>query len=237
VKSSDEWLTPPAKILEPLGGWQANDIDPAAMVDQPWPTAKRHFTVLDNGLLQEWSGEAWLNPPYSQLRRWLARLAAHGRGIALVFAKTDTVAFSRYVWPCAHAVHFIQGRLPFHQPNGLPAIRADGRPVEARHAAVLCAYGELATDRLAASGIAGRFVPLILQRYVFGERVVGTWEEEVLAYFRGRSGPVRNDELYLAFASHPKAKTNSHLKAKIRQVLQECCSIRPVDRGVWEMAS
>jgi hypothetical protein len=205
------------------------------MVDQPWPTARHHFTIRDNGLLRRWDGEVFLNPPYSAIRRWLARMAEHGRGIALVFAKTDTVAFARYVWPCADAVLFIAGRLPFHRPDGLPAIRADGRPVEARHPTVLCAYGVGAADRLAASHIPGRFVPLLIQRYVLVQHLVGTWEDEVLAYFRGRVGPVRNDELYIAFAAHPKAKTNSHLKAKLRQVLQECERLRPVDRGVWEM--
>lgn len=234
--TSDNWLTPPAGILNPLGGFEANDLDPAAAVDQPWPTALHHYTIRDNGLMLPWEGQVFLNPPYSNIRPWLARLAAHGRGLALVFAKTDTAAFAQYVWPRANALLFIAGRLSFFRPDGTQDLRKDGRPVEARLPSVLCAYGEQAADRLAGSGIPGAFVPLIVQHYVLAAHLPGTWESLVLAFFSTRQGPVRNAELYLAFAAHPRAKTNRHWKAKIRQVLQEAKTIRPIDRGLWELA-
>lgn len=54
---NDEWLTPP-EILVALGEF---DLDPCAPVVRPWPTAKHHFTVEDDGLNQSWYSLAELN--------------------------------------------------------------------------------------------------------------------------------------------------------------------------------
>ncbi len=48
----DEWLTPKS-IIDALGEF---DLDPCSPVIRPWDTARKHFTVEDNGLLQEWGG-------------------------------------------------------------------------------------------------------------------------------------------------------------------------------------
>ena len=80
----DEWLTPP-EIIHALGCF---DLDPCAPVVRPWPTATRHYTIEDNGLVQPWDGRIWCNPPYgTETGRWLARMAEHGNGIALIFAR------------------------------------------------------------------------------------------------------------------------------------------------------
>ena len=52
--SSTIWLTPP-KLLAFLGEF---DLDPcAAPSPRPWPTAKRHIELPDDGLAAEWGGE------------------------------------------------------------------------------------------------------------------------------------------------------------------------------------
>jgi hypothetical protein len=48
-----DWLTPP-EIIKALGEF---DLDPCSPVDRPWDTAKKHYTILDNGLRQEWGGQ------------------------------------------------------------------------------------------------------------------------------------------------------------------------------------
>ncbi len=53
----DEWLTPP-ELLRALGDF---DLDPCSPVNRPWPTAARHLTWQDNGLLAEWKGRVWCN--------------------------------------------------------------------------------------------------------------------------------------------------------------------------------
>lgn len=155
ASKTDEWLTPPA-IIDALGGADSFDLDPCAPVVQPYPTAKSVFTRVDNGLLKPWRGRVWLNPPYNTvaLTKWLARLSDHGVGTALIFARTETDAFFRYVWQPASAVLFIRGRINFHYPDGRRAEANSGAP------SVLCAYGERDAEVLAGCGIDGQFVEL-----------------------------------------------------------------------------
>lgn len=142
-----EWLTPP-EIITALGPF---DLDPCAPAEQPYPTAQRTFTRLDNGLTRRWKGRVWLNPPYTsgEIALWLARLAEHDHGTALIFARTETDAFFRHVWERAAALLFMRGRLNFHLPDGSRARGNAGAPT------VLCAYGATDADILAAAEIDG----------------------------------------------------------------------------------
>jgi hypothetical protein len=146
---TDEWLTPPGLIAS-LGPF---DLDPCSPVVRPWPTATRHLTIEDDGLTAGWSGFVWCNPPYRQVWKFLARLAAHPEGgIALIFARTETRGFCAEVWGKASALLFIEGRLFFHYPDGSRAAANSGAP------SVLVGYGDLARDRLATSQIDGALV-------------------------------------------------------------------------------
>lgn len=230
---TDEWLTPPW-ILDALGGAGSFDLDPCAPLEQPWPTARRTYTLLDNGLLLPWDGRVWLNPPYHRrtIGRWLGRMAAHGRGTALIFARTDTDAFHRFVWQACTALLFLAGRLDFHRPDGsIPRTRASnsGAP------AVLVAYGVVDADVLAATTIAGQFVPLRIARSVIAAALAPTWREAIQAWFASRPGPIALADLYRAFAHHPKARGNRHVAAKIRQTLQKGPFER-VGNGLWAAA-
>jgi DNA N-6-adenine-methyltransferase Dam len=142
--TSDEWYTPPA-VFDALG--LTFDLDPAAPPGGvPWVPASRHFTKDEDGLSQRWSGRVWLNPPYGrQTGRWLARLAEHGDGLALVFARTDTVWFQR-ITPVATALCFVGGRLRFHRPDGTAALTA-------RAPSLLVAFGVSCAIAVAESGL------------------------------------------------------------------------------------
>jgi hypothetical protein len=147
---TDEWLTP-RFILDALGPF---DLDPCSAPDPDlWPTAKRHYALPINGLAERWSGRVWLNPPYGQLGwAWLDRLADHGRGTALTFARTETVGFIKHVWNRADAVMFLHGRLYFHHANGVKAKANSGGP------SCLVAYGARDVRRLETSGLDGTIV-------------------------------------------------------------------------------
>lgn len=148
---TDVWLTPP-HILHALGEF---DLDPCAAIDRPWPTARKHYTKADNGLAQPWKGRVWLNPPYgSEAAKWLHRLAAHGDGIAFIFARTETQAFFAHVWGAADALFFLRGRVKFHYPDGRPCPTNAGAP------SVLIAYGKRNVEALKTCGLDGQFVPL-----------------------------------------------------------------------------
>lgn len=147
----DEWLTPPS-LLELLGKF---DLDPCAPIDRPWDTADTHYSLADgDGLCKPWFGRVWLNPPYGRnTGRWLDRLAQHGNGLALIFARTETETFFERVWRKATALFFFEGRLTFHHVTGEPANNNGGAP------SVLIAYGQSNADVL--SGLAnGWFVRL-----------------------------------------------------------------------------
>lgn len=212
------WLTPPS-LIEALGGPASFDLDPCAAPEpRPWPTARHMNGQADaNGLQIEWWGRVWLNPPYSsaEIGKWMTRLADHGRGTALIFARTETETFQRDVWERAHGLLFLRGRINFHRPDGRRARMNAGAP------SVLCAYGQDDLDRLAASDLAGALVPLRFARYLLVEGLVGTWGEEVRRWLVDQGGPVSLGDAYRFFARHPKARRNQHWKAKVRQQLQE----------------
>lgn len=146
---SDTWMTP-RELLAKLGPF---DLDPCSPVNRPWDTAAHHYTIEDDGLKQPWVGRVFVNPPYSGWVPFLKRLAEHGNGIALIFARTETEGFFQYVWPCAQAILFIKRRVRF--------CRADGSFGGGSTApSVLIAYGQNNVEVLRGSGIEGKLVVL-----------------------------------------------------------------------------
>ena len=84
------------------------------------------------------------------------RLADHGQGTALLFARTETAMFHRLVWNRASALLFLRGRVVFHRANGERSSANAGAP------SVLIAYGhfdalalESANQRAMGQGAAG----------------------------------------------------------------------------------
>ena len=147
VPKTMNWLTPPY-VIEALGQF---DLDPCASEGSPFKTARRHYTQA--GLTRKWTGAVWLNPPYGrEIGAWIARLAAHGDGVALIFARTDTAFWHRDIWPKFSGLLFFSGRLHFHRPDGSRAPANAGAP------SVLVAYGEANVERLEASGLDGHIV-------------------------------------------------------------------------------
>lgn len=125
---NDEWLTPP-DIIASLGGWQGFDLDPCSPIVRPWPTAKNHFTKEDDGLTKPWIGRTFLNPPYGKAtHEWLKKMAEHGDGIALIFARTETTWFHDWIFNHASGILFLRGRLTFRKVDGTPGPHNSGGP-------------------------------------------------------------------------------------------------------------
>jgi len=142
---TNDWLTP-RWILDALGPF---DLDPCASESEPTRCAPRYFTWRENGLSQDWGGAfVWTNPPYGpHVGKWLAKLAEHGHGIALVFARTETAAMNPLLRR-ASCVLFLAGRLIFESADA----RARGN---AGAPSMLLGYGEEARRRLMACSIPG----------------------------------------------------------------------------------
>lgn len=150
TRGKEEWLTP-KWILDPLGEF---DLDPCASKVRPWSTAKLHYTIFDNGLMKEWNGRIWLNPPYgNETNKWLRRMAAHKSGICLIFARTETSMFFESIWPVAHSILFMRGRVCFCDIAGKTSQSA-GAP------SCLISYSSFDTEILERSGLKGQLVYL-----------------------------------------------------------------------------
>lgn len=223
--SKDEWLTPP-EIVTALGEF---DLDPCSPINRPWPTAKQHFTVNDNGLMRDWFGRVWLNPPYDRgvMIQWLMKMAMHGRGVSLIPARTDTDSFHSAVFEHCNSILFVKGRLTFYNVDGSKAAHNSGGPT------ALVAYSEQDSDALQVSGIAGRHLPVnSIGVIVAGCDYDRSWSV-VVRLVMIKLNKAGLDRIYREVESLAPSKVanNQFYKHKIRQQLQH--HFRNVSRGVW----
>lgn len=146
----------PRFIIDALGPF---DLDPCAADPRPWDCASRNISEAEDGFSQPWHGRVWLNPPFDRrfVATWVARLAVHGRGTALLHARTETAWF-RPIWRSATALLFLGERVVFHKPDGSQQTTAKGDVANSGAPVVLCAFGEADAERLKMSGLGGNLV-------------------------------------------------------------------------------
>lgn len=116
-----EWYTP-KKYIESarivFGG--GIDLDPAssAVANETTVRADKYYTEKEDGLKQEWYGNVWLNPPYSQASDFVDKLLSSDitQAIALVNNCTETAWFAKMVH-YAKALVFHTGRMRFDCPT------------------------------------------------------------------------------------------------------------------------
>lgn len=131
---TNNWITP-QWIVEAFDPCYF-DLDPCISETQPWNTARKGYSILQDGLKRPWFGNVWLNPPYgSETARWIQKLKQHGQGIALIFARTETRLWQDLIFPTADGYLFIKGRVGFSRPDGTL-----GKPATAPSA--LIAWGD-----------------------------------------------------------------------------------------------
>jgi len=150
VPRTNDWITPP-HVIRALGDF---DLDPCESQTQPWPCAENGYTIVDDGLDQEWFGRVYCNPPYQRglMEQFMERLAKHRNGIGLIFGRTETQLFQNFIWQSADAILFLAGRLTFHLPDGAKARGNSGGP------SVLVAYGKDNVECLRNCGLPGSLV-------------------------------------------------------------------------------
>jgi hypothetical protein len=211
---TDEWLTPPT-IVRSLGEF---DLDPCSPINRPWATAKKHYSILDNGLSKEWEGRVWMNPPYGkELERWMNKLAFHGNGISLIFARTETATFFNCVWEKANSIFFMKGRLKFYTVEGKEAEFNGGAP------SVLISYGEQNAEAIADamhnSAIKGKHINLKQPIIVVG--VSSSWLQ-VVKLAVNQVGEMDMQPIYelIERIAPDKVSQNEHWKEKVRQKVQ-----------------
>lgn len=113
---SNEWETP-QDLFDALNKEFHFTLDPASTHENA--KCKKHYTAIEDGLKQDWSGETvFCNPPYGrQLHLWIEKAAKYTEGrdttiVMLIPARTDTKAFHECILGKAE-IRFIKGRLKF----------------------------------------------------------------------------------------------------------------------------
>lgn len=199
----------PQWILEPIGQF---DLDPCTPPVMPWTTARQRYTESDNGLLQPWFGRVWFNPPYSEIEPWMQRMVAHGNGIGLTFARTETEWFDRFVWTQADSILFLKGRIYFHDCHGQRARINSPAP------SVLIAYGENNTDRLDSCGLPGKHM-LLNRMPVVVITVSPSWVKvvEIAITRAGSDSELRAIYDIVECIAPDKVRKNQHWREKVRQ--------------------
>lgn len=145
MSDRDTWLTPPS-LLQQLGPF---DLDPCTPPVMPWETASKRYTKDDDGLTKPWSGYVWLNPPFSNVRPWIERLAEHDNGIALVPASTGCRYWQETIFKRSAAWLFVAKRIRFMTATGESGKFASGFYV------AIVAFGRHGLERIRMADIPG----------------------------------------------------------------------------------
>lgn len=150
VNETYEWYTP-KYIIDALN--YTIDLDPASSKNaNSIIQANNYFTEHDNGLIQNWYGNVWLNPPYgNQVPIWLEKSLNEIKQnniniIILLFSRTDTNWFHNFAVKFDQ-ICFIKGRISFIQAKTMTTINPSGA------GSILISSGNIANNCVLNSGL------------------------------------------------------------------------------------
>ena len=123
--TGDDWYTP-EEVLDRCRLVSGDfDLDPATHpYAQMCVRAKRYFTKEDNGLLQDWAGIVWCNPPFSRWKDFAPKVVSEwksGRVTEMfVLAPTRSLGNQQVfvMVDACDALFTSYGRMPFWGPLG-----------------------------------------------------------------------------------------------------------------------
>ena len=122
----EDWATP-QDFFDKLNDEFNFTLDPCASKENH--KCDKYFTIEQNGLLQDWSGESvFVNPPYcGKTGKWVEKAYAENMiggayVVMLIPARTDTKWFHDYIYNKPNVeIRFIKGRLKFgNSKNSAP---------------------------------------------------------------------------------------------------------------------
>ncbi|MGD0255475.1 MAG: DNA N-6-adenine-methyltransferase [Acidimicrobiales bacterium] len=114
---SDEWYTP-EDLFATLNAEFGFTLDPCATPESA--KCLTYFTKEDDGLTKPWSGTVFVNPPFSDIPRWLAKsreeVMKGSTVVLLIRASIETKWWEEHIMWAAE-LRFIHGRLRFECPK------------------------------------------------------------------------------------------------------------------------
>jgi phage N-6-adenine-methyltransferase len=111
---TDDWYTP-QYFFDKYNKKYTFELDVCASKDNA--KCKKYFTVQQDGLLQDWNGVCWMNPPYGRaISKWMQKAYESCKAnkaivVCLVPSRTDTKWWHDYAMK--GDIEFIKGRLKF----------------------------------------------------------------------------------------------------------------------------
>lgn len=121
-----DWYTPEVYLTAARKVLGDFDLDPASSdVAQRFVNAKTYFTKDDNGLIQDWRGTVWMNPPYGSgiveqfAEKLVNSLPSIKGAVVLVNNATETRWF-QLLANNSNAICFPSGRIKFLDSSGEP---------------------------------------------------------------------------------------------------------------------
>ena len=132
---NNEWYTPAEYIEAARKAMGSIDTDPASNdIANKIVKAEKYYTIETNGLEHDWTGNVWMNPPYSSdlISKFVEKLkeqrANYNQAIILVNNATETQWFYEIV-KIASAVCFPKSRVKFYMPDGKTGAPLQGQAV------------------------------------------------------------------------------------------------------------
>jgi site-specific DNA-methyltransferase (adenine-specific) len=118
---SDKWATP-KDLYDKLNDEFHFDFDPCPI---DWKEGD------PNGLTIEWGSCSFVNPPYSNVAKWIEKSNIEWKKgkkiVMLINAITDTKAFHEYILGNAE-IRFIKGRVKFVNPKNPKILNPNVKP-------------------------------------------------------------------------------------------------------------
>jgi hypothetical protein len=133
----NEWYTPVEYIESARNVLGDIDLDPASSeLANTVVKAKKIYTIEDNGLIQEWMGRIWLNPPYAAdlvglfIEKLNVEVSLHNveSAIVLVNNATETHWF-RVLVNVSSCICFPTGRVKFWNEDGNTGAPLQGQAI------------------------------------------------------------------------------------------------------------
>lgn len=111
----------PDEIFDPLDAEFHFTLDVAATTENT--KCRKFFTVDQDGLIQDWQGVCWMNPPFGrEMKKWVKKAFEEWKKgttvVCLLPSRTNTAWW--HDWVMKGEIRFIRGEVKFKgQKNGL----------------------------------------------------------------------------------------------------------------------